>query len=68
MLSTTPIVRVALPVTAEHPLVIGTSPRMMMMMTYKMKSKAGEVRRVITKIEMLALLCAGWIVAEHIWS
>jgi hypothetical protein len=41
---------------------------MMMMMTYKMKSKAGEVRRVITKIEMLALLCAGWIVAEHIWS
>jgi hypothetical protein len=40
---------------------------MMMMMTYMMKSKAGVVRRVMNKMEMLALLCAGWIVTEHVW-
>lgn len=41
---------------------------MMMMMSYMMKSKTGAVMRVKNKIEMLALLCAGWTVVEHIWS
>jgi hypothetical protein len=50
-----------------HHLLIETSLRMMMM-TYMMKSKAGVVRRVMNKMEMLALLCAGWIVTEHVWS
>lgn len=37
------------------------------MMRYMMKSKSGERRVAIGKMEMAALCCAGWIVVEYFW-
>jgi hypothetical protein len=37
------------------------------MMRYAMKSKTGERRIAKGKMEMAALVCAGWIVVEYFW-
>lgn len=37
-------------------------------MTYTMKSKSGDIRQAHGKMEMVALVMAGWTVIEYLWK